>query len=691
MNQFVLQTDSSINSRFKRPNSARKFNLNLAIPPPILQKTPSKKLRKRNKYIQYDREKLYENNMQLKDIINNLKMKLAETRNQLVKKDIEIRKKERLIKECSKVNDIKIVHKMNIEKAKETTLLSNWRDKYNELKKINNQTIEENNILKANIKLTNLKDCKNQINALKAEMDNLRNSYLNVLNDNKRIIKEIEEYQELKDKFLERHNIINDLVLKCEKYNNDIKLLTEENSTLNIKLENNLRQEKILKCLNKKLKIGTQKMLKQKKRDEYLNIKEENRKKSIDKLEKEIGDYKDLLNSKRKESQSLSDKINNLRRNFNLIKNNEDKIEPFDYNKVKVIERKKDTNDTNQLSLYKSLLEENKQKIKLYESYFKKIGIDKEQLMKEETIQNINNLKEGKKLSKIEEEKQDDEENQLMSLFHVFLKNLEANMVTKEVINQKIIDIAKFFEDKSEASKEEFIEPFQKMFIETMKIVKEEDIKKVNNFLNYFIESINGETSLFFNGLNEVFENIKDYSNINKDEELSFILNKYKDELLTALKKYDINNNKIITFETFRKVVQEVNLELDDEIMEYLIYLMKKTVPENNSIFSLNYEIIEELISKNEIGELFNKIKNYINKNKINLDEECKNFLKENIIFDKKVIMISKDNLFNIIGKFINDISEENKNSIYEIFKIEIDKYQNELLMDYGKIKEELQ
>ena len=131
MNQFVLQTDSSINSRFKRPNSARKFNLNLAIPPPILQKTPSKKLRKRHKYIQYDREKLYENNMQLKDIINNLKMKLAETRNQLVKKDIEIRKKERLIKECSKVNDIKIVHKMNIEKAKETTLLSNWRDKYN--------------------------------------------------------------------------------------------------------------------------------------------------------------------------------------------------------------------------------------------------------------------------------------------------------------------------------------------------------------------------------------------------------------------------------------------------------------------------------------------------------------------------------------------------------------------------------
>ena len=37
-----------------------------------------------------EREQLYEDNMQLKDIINNLRRELAEVKNKLVKKDIEI-------------------------------------------------------------------------------------------------------------------------------------------------------------------------------------------------------------------------------------------------------------------------------------------------------------------------------------------------------------------------------------------------------------------------------------------------------------------------------------------------------------------------------------------------------------------------------------------------------------------------
>ena len=36
--------------------------------------------------------------MQLKDIINNLRRELAEVKNKLIKKDIEVRKKEKLIK-----------------------------------------------------------------------------------------------------------------------------------------------------------------------------------------------------------------------------------------------------------------------------------------------------------------------------------------------------------------------------------------------------------------------------------------------------------------------------------------------------------------------------------------------------------------------------------------------------------------
>ena len=178
-----------------------------------------------------------------------------------------------------------------------------------------------------------------------------------------------------------------------------------------------------------------------------------------------------------------------------------------------------------------------------------------------------------------------------------------------------------------EATKEEFIEPFVKMFVETMKITKEKDVEVVNNFLSDFVDSLNGETLVFFNGLIEVFDNIKYYTDINKDNELSFGLNKYKDQLLDALKKNDINNNNLITFDILRKIVQDLNIILEDESMEYLIYKMKKNVPENNSIFALNYEIIEQLTEKNEIGDIFANIKNALTNNKTNIDNECLDYL----------------------------------------------------------------
>mgnify|MGYP006873034503 CR=1 FL=1 len=47
-----------------------------------------------------------------------------------------------------------------------------------------------------------------------------------------------------------------------------------------------------------------------------------------------------------------------------------------------IIEVKQENQDTNKLSLYKSLVEEYKYKIDIYEVYFKKIGIDKDALLK---------------------------------------------------------------------------------------------------------------------------------------------------------------------------------------------------------------------------------------------------------------------------------------------------------------------
>ena len=805
LNNTSRKTVFRPNSANKRQFNAIKINTSTEMPPPIIFTMPNNPKKLSGMGNKIEREQLYENNMQLKDIINKLKKELAETKNQVVKKDIEIRKKERIIKECSKENDIEAVHELNLEKARESTLVSLCRDKYNELKKVYMKKCEENNILKANIKITKLKEYQIQVDVLKKEMEKIRALYLNTLEENNKLTMEIQEFQKLRNKYLEQHNIINGFMKKCNQYNNEINNLKEQNYALQLKLDQNMRQQKELKSANFKLRITNEKFLTQKKVKENYALSIDDNKKLISNLKKDLNEYKRLYNLKNIECNKLIEHKEKLENEELKKKNEKQSLQPFDFNKIKVIENKKEDQNTNKLTLYKSLLDESRHKIEIYELYLKKMGIDrdrlikafgydgvmtsstkisqkdeinnneqnnnininnnlasiesnntfnnvnnnnlintenneeinnvnvdkeeinkeeinkeesnKEEINKEETIQNIrsinnntdsntNNLSntntntvndDKRRLPSIEEEKQEEaqfsDESQLLSLLHVFVKNLESQGITKEQINQKIEDICKLFENKEEATKEEFIEPFVKMFIETMKIKNEKDIEVINNFLNDFVDSLNGETEVFFNGLIEVFDNIKDYTGINKDYELSFELNKYKDQLLDMLKKNDLNNNHLITFDIFRKIVQDLSIVLEDESMEYLIYKMKKSVPENNSIFDLNYEIIENLVQKNEIGEIMINIKNNLDNNKTNIDNECKEFLNTVEYQDLKFLIIKRDDFFSVLNKLNISISDELKNSIYELYKVEIESDRNEpqYWMEYDKIKIDLE
>ena len=793
------------NSAVKRQLSSYKINISSEAPPPIIFTMPNNPKKLSGMGNKIEREQLYENNMQLKELINKLKKELAETKNQIVKKDIEIRKKERIIKECSKENDLESVHEMNLEKARESTLVSLCKDKYNKLKSNYMKKCEENEILKANIKITKLKEYKIQIDVLKAEMEKIRTLYLNTLENNNKLNIDIVDYQALKKKYIEQHNIMNNFIEKCNQYNDDINQLKEENDFLKSKLEEYMRKLKALKSSNVKLKISNAKYLLNKKTKENYTVTIDDNKKLISNLRKDLNEYKRLYELKNVEYNKLIENNKKMKGESNKIKENND-LKSFDFNLVKVIENKKEDKDANKLSLYRSLLDESKHKIEIYELYLKKIGVDKDQLIKsfgyegvlssstkikskdsnnidnnnntenintennnnniennnnlvnletnnnsesikqtaqnnmnnglvnsenneeinkEESIKNINtinstnevtvsnnfntNNKENtntvssnfQKLPSIEEEKQEEatysDENQLLSLLHVFVKNFEAHNITKEQTSQKIEEISKMFENKEEATKEEFIEPFLKMFIETMKITQEKDIEIINNFLSDFVDSLNGETVVFFNGLLEVFDNIKDFSGINKDNEISFELNKYKDQLVNMLKQNDVNNNHLITFDIFRKIVQDLNVLLDDETMEYLIYKMKKNVPENNSIFDLNYEIIEKLLEKNEIGDIFAKIKNTLTNNNTNAENQFQEFLTSAEYLDMKFLIIKRDDFFSVLEKLNISLSDELKNSIYELFKVEFendkenDKSEPQYWMEFDKIKSVLE
>ena len=158
-----------------RPNSSTKnarfykhtINNSLSdIYPPIMYTLPTKKKQSRIGN-QIAKEQLYEENMQLKEKINKMRKEIDEFKNKLFKKELELSKKEKIIRECSKENITEFTREINIEKAKESSLLSMCKQKYNEMKEQYKKKCEENDVLKANIKLTKLKEYQIQIDILK--------------------------------------------------------------------------------------------------------------------------------------------------------------------------------------------------------------------------------------------------------------------------------------------------------------------------------------------------------------------------------------------------------------------------------------------------------------------------------------------------------------------------------------------
>ena len=728
-----------------RPNSSTKnsripvYNINNSFSdlyPPITLTMPTQRKPSRIGN-QITREELYEENIHLKDKINKMRRELDETKNKLFKRGLELNKKEKIIRDVSKENVTEYTHEKNLDKAKESALLTLCKNKYNDMKIKYQKKCEENEILKANIKITKLKEYEIKIDVFKKEMEKIRNLYTNCQNNYDKSMKEIKEMDELKKEFFKQHSIINSLNKKIKELYNEINSIQNENFFLKNELNKYGKKEKILKNKNLKLKISNEKYMKLKKRNDSSVIINNDNIRKLNNLKKDLAEYK-LLNSQ------LNEKYNNLLNNKKGVSKNINKnildLKPFNYEEVKIIE--KTDRSENQTKLYKSLLEEAKMKISILENYLRENDINPEIILRNKGYEGIINLNTNKNMIKLQkmnktstnnstntkdatsvgtkevtdlsknlnntqsnfeninkndnnknniinneinkdenneeinnneninnininnenneerkeeynqkenkeeikdtendnnnynienaENKENNEteennqenqdsmkitqsqnsefntqerqakETQFLAILHTFVKNLEANHITKETLINKIKEISLLFENKEEATKEEFIEPFINLFIESMKITQSNDIQLINDFFNNFIEDMEGDTNRFFLELIDIFENIVDYTLVENEEEvlnaIAMELQPYKEELKLKLEKHE---NNIITFDNLRQVIEELNISLTDDYTEFLIYKMKEKVPPDSSIFDLNYKIILDLLDKN--------------------------------------------------------------------------------------------
>ena len=156
-----------------------------------------------------EKEHLYENTVHLKIAINKLRKELDQAKSSIVQKDLEIKKKNKIIEDCTRDNDIDFVHKENIEKGKETTSITLCKKKYYETKKLYKKKCEENEILKAHIKISKVKELEKENQKLQNELKKIKDLYLNSQFEIENENKEIDNLLEYKNKFIEQHILLN--------------------------------------------------------------------------------------------------------------------------------------------------------------------------------------------------------------------------------------------------------------------------------------------------------------------------------------------------------------------------------------------------------------------------------------------------------------------------------------------------
>ena len=301
-----------------------------------------------------------------------------------------------------------------------------------------------------------------------------------------------------------------------------------------------------------------------------------------------------------------------------------------------------------------------------------------------------------------------EKENFYLSLF---IENLEGRKVTTEEMLNKINEINKSFENKDQISIEEFISPFANILIESMKISQKIDKEQIKKFLYEYLDYLQNDMKEFLQRLVNAFENIIDYESIpNKEillDSLAFNLQKNKDEYIKKFAEIDINKTNLISFQNFMNILSELGDPIRVELLEFILYLMKKNTDETCSMFDFNYKIILELLERKipddlkdndlENDERSQKVSNKLSEFKYNMELENTNL--EKVCAEKiqkiefkgiNYEVIDKKDFFDIMEKYKITLNEEIKGWIYQVFTVEepeINKNEKKEFLDFAKLK----
>ena len=551
-----------------------------------------------------NQNELYDELMYLKKKVNNLNAQISFAKSQKRKKDMQINcKKKELANYMSDIQMSKDISPVNIDKLKDSNMISLIKKEYYNVKKLLNKKITEKQNLdiyikkaKPNNEINKNEDLENQLKLLLAQ-------YNEIQKKNNEDSNKIQLMRNLASVFQVNHCKIEEmkkLLYQTENNINKLRTIADDMNNENSKKNEILRKQNISKAnVNKHIEH----LMNEKKNKEEIVKMKAIYEKRIKTLEEELNELKDKCNKN-------DTTIDSLKKELLLLEKykNEDqfKLKQFDYKNLKKIDKDPLENVNTKILLLNSLIDESNNNIKRYKEnilafneQLKDMGYEPFDVTNLFNPENDKiNIGQKKNNNEINNDDTNDDKSEKEKINKIKENDNENNIIIKNNLDS---DGNKF---RVESTKEEETKNENNINIKTQL----EKNNEINEQINKNSPENNDEEIRITNNNEEEDEKI---TNNNNGIVISSNANNNKIEELNKMTNTDetnIQNQKLFTEEEFSEFtfVLVKNLEvkkITTEIAKEKIILIQnksEEIPNEKFIQQMSHNILKSLNNKNE-------------------------------------------------------------------------------------------
>ena len=311
-----------------------------------------------------NQNELYDELMHLKRKVNSLNAQISFAKSQKRKKDMQINsKKKELANYMSDIQMSKDISPINIDKLKDSNMISLIKKEYYKVKRLLNKKINEAKELEMYIKKAKPNNEMKKNEDLEKKLRILVTKYMEIQKKNNEDSQRLYLLRNLAQIFQKNHSKIEEmknLLYQTENNINRLRTIAEDMNVENYKNNEILKKQNISKTnVNKHIEH----LMNEKKNKEEIVKMRAIYEKRIKTLEEELNGLKDKCNKNDKEIDSLKEDLVIIEKFKNV---DQFKLKQFNYENLKKIDKDPLENVNSKILLLNSLIDESNNNIKRY-------------------------------------------------------------------------------------------------------------------------------------------------------------------------------------------------------------------------------------------------------------------------------------------------------------------------------------